>query len=196
MELPFAGLHQLCSPFLRLLDRLPVPQRDALQTAFGMREGNGARPVHGGTRRPTLLSEVAESQPLICVIDDAQWLDRASTQTLTFVARRLLAESVAVVFALREFGTQQDLSGLAGPLHRRASGRRLACPVADGGDLAARPPGSGSDRRRGARQPARATRAAARSVAGRTHRRIRCDLRHPTTASNRGELPGTCGTPS
>lgn len=113
MELPFAGLHQLCSPFLGMVDRLPVPQRDALQTAFGMREGTVPDRFMVGLAVLTLLAEVAEKQPLICVIDDAQWLDRASTQTLTFVARRLLAESVAVVFALREFGAQQDLSGLA-----------------------------------------------------------------------------------
>lgn len=113
MELPFAGLHQLCSPFLGMLDRLPIPQRDALRTAFGMREGAVPDRFMVGLAVLSLLSEVADEQPLICVIDDAQWLDRASTQTLTFVARRLLAESVAVVFALREFGAQQDLSGLS-----------------------------------------------------------------------------------
>jgi DNA-binding CsgD family transcriptional regulator len=113
MELPFAGLHQLCSPFLGLLNRLPQPQRDALQTAFGMRGGAVPDRFLVGLAVLTLLSEVAEEQPLICVIDDAQWLDRATTQTLTFVARRLLAESIAVVFALREFGNQQDLFGLA-----------------------------------------------------------------------------------
>ena len=113
MELPFAGLHQLCSPFLVLLDRLPAPQQEALQTAFGLRAGPVPDRFLVGLAVLSLLSEAADKQPLICVIDDAQWLDRATTQTLTFVARRLLAESVAVVFALREFGDHPGLDGLA-----------------------------------------------------------------------------------
>jgi DNA-binding CsgD family transcriptional regulator len=113
MELPYASLQQLCSPFLGFLDRLPGPQRDALETAFGLRAGAVPDRFLVGLAVLGLLAEVATEEPLLCVIDDAQWLDRASTQTLTFVARRLVAEPIGVVFALREFGSQQDLSSLA-----------------------------------------------------------------------------------
>jgi DNA-binding CsgD family transcriptional regulator len=101
MELAFAGLHQLCATMLGLLDRLPAPQRDALRTAFGLSAGEAADRFHIGLAVLSLLSEVAAEQPLVCLIDDAQWLDRASAQTLAFVARRLEAESVALVFARR-----------------------------------------------------------------------------------------------
>jgi DNA-binding CsgD family transcriptional regulator/tetratricopeptide (TPR) repeat protein len=110
MELPFAGLHQLCAPMLDLLERLPAPQRDALGTAFGVRAGEAADRFVVGLAVLSLLSEVAERGPLVCLIDDAQWLDRASAQTLAFVGRRLLAESVAVIFAVRE--PTGELSGL------------------------------------------------------------------------------------
>src|SRR3954467_11158578 len=93
MELPFAGLHQLCGPMLDRLDRLPDPQRDALPTAFGLSAGDPPDRFLVGLAVLSLLSEVAEDQPLICVVDDAQWQDRASAQTLSFVARRLLAEA-------------------------------------------------------------------------------------------------------
>src|SRR4051812_6487154 len=89
MELPFAGLHQLCGPMLDRLDRLPDPQRDALATAFGLSAGAPPDRFLVGLAALSLLSEVAEDQPLICVVDDAQWQDRASAQTLSFVARRL-----------------------------------------------------------------------------------------------------------
>jgi DNA-binding CsgD family transcriptional regulator len=101
MELAFAGLHQLCAPFLDRLDRLPAPQRDALGTAFGLREGNSPDRFLTGLAVLSLLRDVAEEQPLICLIDDAQSLDEASASALAFVARRLLAESVALVFATR-----------------------------------------------------------------------------------------------
>jgi DNA-binding CsgD family transcriptional regulator len=100
-ELAFAGLQQLCAPLLGRLDRLPGPQRDALATAFGLRAGDTPDRFLVGLAVLMLLSDAAEEQPLICVIDDAQWLDEASRQTLAFVARRLLAESVALVFAVR-----------------------------------------------------------------------------------------------
>ena len=118
MELPFAGLHQLCAPMLDRLERLPGPQRDALGTAFGLREGDAPDRFLVGLAVLSLLSDVAEERPLVCVVDDAQWLDRASAQALAFVARRLVAESVAMVFAVRESGDEQDLTGLpelAGP---------------------------------------------------------------------------------
>jgi DNA-binding CsgD family transcriptional regulator len=112
MELPFAGLHQLCGPMLERLDRLPAPQRDALATAFGLSAGDPPDRFLVGLAVLSLLSEVAEDRPLICAVDDAQWQDRASTQTLAFVARRLLAEAVGLVFAVREPSPTQDLAGL------------------------------------------------------------------------------------
>jgi DNA-binding CsgD family transcriptional regulator len=106
MELAFAALHQLCAPLLDRLDRLPVPQRDALGVAFGLRVGEAPDRFLVGLAVLSLLSEVAEEQPLMCVVDDAQWLDRASAQALVFVARRLLAESVALVLVTRETGDE------------------------------------------------------------------------------------------
>jgi DNA-binding CsgD family transcriptional regulator len=112
-ELPFAALHQLCGPFLGLLDRLPEPQRDALGVTFGLREGIAPNPLFVGLAVLTLLAEAAGDGPLLCAVDDAQWLDHASAQTLTFVARRLAAESVVMVFAVREpAGGTGQLTGL------------------------------------------------------------------------------------
>jgi len=112
MELAFAGLHALCAPMLGRLGHLPVPQRDALNTAFGMSGGPPPDRFLVGLAVLSLLADAAEEQPLICVIDDAQWLDRVSVQTLAFVARRLLAERVGLVFALRESGDDHELEGL------------------------------------------------------------------------------------
>ena len=106
MELAFAGLHLLCAPLLDQLEGLPVPQRDALGVAFGLREGGVPDRFLVGLAVLTLLSEVAEDRPLLCLIDDAQWLDAASAQVLAFAARRLLAEPVGLVFAAREPGEQ------------------------------------------------------------------------------------------
>jgi DNA-binding CsgD family transcriptional regulator len=102
IELAYAALHQLCAPMLDRLERLPAPQRDALGTVFGLSAGDVPDRFLVGLGVLGLLSEVAEEQPLLCVVDDAQWLDQASAQTLAFVARRLLAESVGLVFATRE----------------------------------------------------------------------------------------------
>ena len=110
MELAFAALHQLLAPILDRLERLPVPQRDALRTAFGISAGVAPDRFLVGLAVLSLLSEAAEEQPLICVVDDEQWLDRASAQALAFVARRLGAESVGLVFAARE--RSDDLAGL------------------------------------------------------------------------------------
>jgi DNA-binding CsgD family transcriptional regulator len=112
MELPFAGLHQLCAPMLDRLDRLPAPQRDALATAVGLSAGDPPDRFLVGLAVLSLLSEVAEEEALICVMDDAHWEDRASAQTMAFVARRLLAEAVGFVFAVREPSPTQDLAGL------------------------------------------------------------------------------------
>ena len=102
MELAFAGLHQLCGPFLDRLGLLPGPQRDALAAAFGLRAGHAPEMFLVGLAVLGLLSEVAEERPVVCVVDDAQWLDRSSAQTLGFVARRVSAEPVVMVFAVRE----------------------------------------------------------------------------------------------
>jgi DNA-binding CsgD family transcriptional regulator len=104
MELAFAGLHQLCMPMLDHAERLPAPQRDALLTAFGISAGPPPDPFLVGLAVLSLLSEVAEERPLICVVDDQQWLDHASAQALGFVARRLAADPVGLVFAVRERG--------------------------------------------------------------------------------------------
>ncbi|MER5352924.1 AAA family ATPase [Kitasatospora sp. NPDC002551] len=101
MELAFAGLHQLCVPLLGGLDRLPGPQRDALSVAFGLSAGGAPDRFLVGLAVLSLVAGAAEERPLVCVVDDAQWLDRVSAQTLAFVARRLLAERVALVFAIR-----------------------------------------------------------------------------------------------
>ena len=102
MELPFAALQQLCSPILELNARLPPPQRDALTVAFGLSAGRAPNPFLVGLAVLGLMSEAAEDQPLLCAVDDAQWLDRASARALVFVARRLLAEKVALLFAARD----------------------------------------------------------------------------------------------
>jgi DNA-binding CsgD family transcriptional regulator len=101
MELAFAGLHALCGPMLSRLGQLPPPQRDALSTAFGMTSGPPPDRFLVGLAVLTLLADAAEEQPLMCIVDDAQWLDRVSAETLAFVARRLLAEPVGLVFGLR-----------------------------------------------------------------------------------------------
>src|SRR5580692_8410172 len=99
MELAFASLHLLCAPLLDRLEDLPGPQRDALGTAFGLRTGDAPDRFLVALAVLTLLSEVAEERPLLCVVDDAQWLDAASAQVLAFAARRLLAEPVGLIFA-------------------------------------------------------------------------------------------------
>jgi DNA-binding CsgD family transcriptional regulator len=138
MKLPFAGLHQLCAPMLDRLAPLPGPQRDALCTAFGLADGPPPDRFLTGLATLSLMSEVAREQPLVCLIDDEQWLDRASAQVLGFVARRLAADPVGLVFAARSPGAEltalQELtvaglpdgdaralleSALAGPLDAR-----------------------------------------------------------------------------
>jgi DNA-binding CsgD family transcriptional regulator len=111
IELAFAGLQQLCSPSLDLLDHLPDPQREAFEVALGLRAGRAPSAFLVGLAVLNLLSEAAADEPLLCVIDDAQWLDQASAQVLAFVARRLLAERIAMLFAARE--PVDSLAGLA-----------------------------------------------------------------------------------
>jgi DNA-binding CsgD family transcriptional regulator len=110
MELAFAGLHQLCAPMLDHLEGLAVPQREALRTVFGLSTWLVPDPFMVGLAVLNLLSEAAQERPLVCVVDDEQWLDRASAQVLGFVARRLAADRVALVFAARIPG--EELAGL------------------------------------------------------------------------------------
>ena len=136
MELPYAAVHQLCRPMLDHLDRLPEPQAAALRIAFGLRAGPPPDRFLVSLAVLSLLSGQAESQPLLCLIDDAQWLDQASAQTLAFVARRLYGESVAFLVGIRD-GDETDpfaglpevnLTGLAdwARCHARRSGSRAA----------------------------------------------------------------------
>src|SRR5882724_7817064 len=110
MELAFAGLHQLCAPMLDHAESLPVPQREALRTAFGLSSGRVPDRFLVGLAVVGLLSGAAEERPLVCVVDDQQWLDHASAQALGFAARRLAADPVGLVFAARVPG--QDVAGL------------------------------------------------------------------------------------
>ncbi|MET7687770.1 AAA family ATPase [Streptomyces sp. NPDC005483] len=147
MELSYAGLHQLCAPLLSGLDQLPEPQRDALGTAFGLRAGAAPDRFLVGLATLSLIADAGGGQPLVCVVDDAQWLDMASALTLEFVGRRLLAESVVLVFAVREpsaghtFGSLPELfltglierdsrtlldSVVTGPLDERVRDRIVA----------------------------------------------------------------------
>jgi DNA-binding CsgD family transcriptional regulator len=121
MELAFAALHQLCSPSFDLLERLPPPQREAMEVGLGLSAGRPPNPFLVGLAVLNLLSEAADQRPLLCLVDDAQWLDSASARVLAFVARRLLAEKIAMVFAARE--PLEALDGFAelqvGPLGHR-----------------------------------------------------------------------------
>jgi DNA-binding CsgD family transcriptional regulator len=112
MELPFASLHQLCLPLLEGLEQLPPPQRDALRTAFGLSSSPRPDQFLVGLAVLTLLSDAADGQPVICLVDDAQWLDRCSAHVLSFVARRLQAESVLMLFAERDQDQPTELAGL------------------------------------------------------------------------------------
>ena len=113
IDLPFAGLHQLCAPFLDRIERLPEPQRNALGTALSLRGGQAPDRFAVGLAVLGLLAEVAGERPLVCIVDDAQWLDLASAQALAFVARHLAAGPVAVVIVVRSSGSEQYLAGLA-----------------------------------------------------------------------------------
>jgi DNA-binding CsgD family transcriptional regulator len=112
MELPFAGLQQLFGPMLGSLERLPEPQRVAVEVAFGLRSGPAPDRFEVGLAILELLADVSEREPIVCVVDDAQWLDQASARTLAFVGRRLVAESVALVFAVRDPGDEHAFAGL------------------------------------------------------------------------------------
>ena len=112
LELPFAALHQLCRPMLSDLSMLPEPQANALRVAFGFSAGSTPDRFVVGLAVLTLLTEAAASRPLVCVVDDAQWLDEPTAQVLGFVARRLLAEPILMLFAVREAGDSHLFPGL------------------------------------------------------------------------------------
>ncbi|MER7688475.1 AAA family ATPase [Streptomyces sp. NPDC097610] len=143
MELPYASLHQVCAPFLDGVEELPQPQRDALRVAFGTAVGDPPDRFLVGLAVLTLLTRASETRPVLVLVDDAQWLDQVSLQTLEFVARRLLAEPVAMVFAVRDPEGQSALAGLpalqlrgldaasAGELLEGAVGGRLEERVRD-----------------------------------------------------------------
>jgi DNA-binding CsgD family transcriptional regulator len=135
-ELAFAGLHQMCSQMIEgKLDLLPDPQRDAIRVAFGESCGGPPNPFLLGLAVLNRLADAAAEQPVLCLVDDAQWLDRATAQTLAFVARRLEAEAVGVVFAVREPIEQFDglpelvVPGLAPEDARELLGTALTAPV-------------------------------------------------------------------
>jgi DNA-binding CsgD family transcriptional regulator/tetratricopeptide (TPR) repeat protein len=111
MELAFAALHQLCAGLLEWLEALPEPQRDALAVAFGLKSGTPPDRLFVGLAVLGLLAEAGADRPLVCVVDDAQWFDRESALALSFAARRLRAESVAVVAAVREPADDERLAG-------------------------------------------------------------------------------------
>ncbi|MCG7206687.1 helix-turn-helix transcriptional regulator [Streptomyces arenae] len=143
MELPYASLHQVCAPFLDGVEELPQPQRDALRVAFGTAAGDPPDRFLVGLAVLTLLTRASETRPVLVLVDDAQWLDQVSLQTLEFVARRLLTEPVAMVFAVRDPEGQSALAGLpalqlrgldaasAGELLEGAVGGRLEERVRD-----------------------------------------------------------------
>jgi DNA-binding CsgD family transcriptional regulator len=112
MEWPFAAVHQLCAPIADRVNALPEPQREALSVALGLSSGSAPDRFIVALAVLSLLSAVAEERPLLCLVDDAQWLDGASKQVLGFVARRLGAESVAIVFVIREPTSAREFEGL------------------------------------------------------------------------------------
>ena len=171
MELAFAGVHQLCAPMLDRLERLPVPQRDALRTALGISAGTAPDRFLVALAVLGLLSDVAEQRPLICLVDDEQWLDRASAQVLAFVARRLQAESVGVVFG--GAASERRVGGTAGTGARGSARGGCAGTAGLGASRAAGRAGPRPHRRRDARQPAGAVGAAARVDAGGIGGRVR-----------------------
>ena len=150
MELSYSGLHQLCQPFLDRMDHLARPQHEALGTAFGLQTGPPPDRFLTGLAVLNLLSDAAGQQPVLCIVDDAQWLDLMSARILAFVARRLAAESVVMVFAVRD-GEKHELAGLA-ELEIRGLGDADARALAGlGAARAGRPACPGSDRGRDAR---------------------------------------------
>ena len=168
-ELPFAGLHQLTRPALHLLDRLPAPQAAALAGALGLAAGGGEDRFLISAACLSLLAELAEERPVLCLVDDAQWLDRASADALLFVARRLDAEGVAMLFGAREGdGRRFEARELADVELGGLDAAAAAALVERGGAVAPAVRDLLVERAR--RQRARAGRAAGRAVGRRSSR--------------------------
>ena len=194
MELAFAGLHQLCAPMLSRAESLPVPQHDALRTAFGLAAGPPPDRFLVGLAVLSLLSEVAGERPLICLVDDEQWLDRASAQALGFTARRLGADPVGLVFAAREPGAELaglpelEVAGLGDSDARALLDSALAGPL---DARVARP-----DHRRDPGESAGAAGAAARAEPGGAGGRVRAARRRAAGGPDRGQLRPSAGRPA
>ncbi|RDH74699.1 helix-turn-helix transcriptional regulator [Mycolicibacterium moriokaense] len=109
MELAYAGLQQLCTPLMGFVDRLPVPQANALRVAFGLEDGAAPDRLLVSFAVLTLLAEASSDQPIVCVVDDAQWIDTATLQTMAFVARQILADPVSIIFGVRDDGVESEL---------------------------------------------------------------------------------------
>lgn len=190
MELAYASLHQLCAPMMDRLGRLPAPQRETLEVVFGLSVGPAPDRFMVGLAVLTLLSEVAEERPLLCVVDDAQWLDKASALTLSFVARRLLAERVGIVFAAREPGdelqhvSELEVRGLRDGDARSPLSSAVRFKLDD--KSSARPNRCGD-----ARQSTRAAGAAAWTDGGAAGWRIRAAGGTRALGADRGELRST-----
>ena len=164
MELAYAGLHQLCAPMLDRLERLPAPQRDALGTAFGLQAGAAPDRFLVGLAILSLLSDVADEQPLVCVVDDAQWLDKASAQILAFVARRRRRGVRRVDLRCAGFTRRARADGHGGDWRSTGWSTDDAQALLESViRRSARRAGTRSDRGRDARQPARIAGAAARA---------------------------------
>ena len=194
MELAYAGVHQLLTPMLDRLQRLPGPQRQALRTAFGLSSGPAPDRFLVGLATLSLLADVAEEHPLVCLVEDEQWLDRASAQVLGFVARRLVAESVGLVFAARV--PSDELAGLPELVVEglpEAEARTLLDAALH---RAAGRPGPRPDRRRDRWQPAGAVGAAPGVDAGGAGGRVRPPQRGPAVGEHPGELPAAARGPS
>jgi hypothetical protein len=189
LELAYAALHQLCMPLLDGIERLPAPQRDALGVALGLSGGSTPDRFLVGLAVLTLLSDAAETEPLVVLVDDAHWLDRSSARVLAFVARRLQAESVAMLFAARDEGAVDELAGLPDLLLGALSNAdaRELLDSAGIGPLDERV----RDRIRGGRwQPVGPARAASCALAGGFRGRFRHLRRDSTCGPDRGEFRG------
>ena len=172
MELAFAGLHQLCAPLLDRLERLPAPQREALEIVFGLSAGPAPDRFLVGLAVLSLLSEVAEERPLLCVVDDAQWLDQASA--LTLGVRRAAPAGRAGGARVRRARAGRGAAARCPELEVRGPARRRRARAAElGGAVRAGRAGARPDHRRDARQPAGAARAAARADRDAAGRRLR-----------------------
>ena len=186
MELAFAGLHQLCAPMLDRLEAVPVPQREALRTAFGMSAGPAADRFLVGLAVLSLMSAVAERQPLICLVDDGQWLDRCLADGPRL--RRPPAGGGVGWPGPRHACRRWRPGGVAGAGGRGPGGGRCAGAARRGAARADRCAGSRPDRRRDSRQPAGAAGAATGTDGGRAGRRLRAPRRGPACGPHRGEL--------